>query len=287
MGKMGKTNFGRGGRGTKQSKFNSATLPGMGRKNTRKPGSAFKNSNASTKLGRTGDPDKNAVKSGGKTRSRATLKRLEMYRTKAPNKRDLHKEESKPMRIEADRRWFGNTRVIGQNKMQQFREELTKDLKDPYQVVLKSSKLPLQLLQSSEKRGKMDLLGIESFSDAFGGKKKRNKPKLGEYDLEGLLKTAAEKQDAYKTNQEEGFKADKQLKFDLGSGFENKKSYEGHDGEEVFLKGRTSCFSWFFSRAIMVGAFISDRSGFMKIFLRTYNFPAQAPQNASGANCTR
>ena len=56
------------GRGTTQRKFNSATLPGIGRKNVRKPGSAFKNSNASTKIGRTSNPTKDAIKAGGQQR---------------------------------------------------------------------------------------------------------------------------------------------------------------------------------------------------------------------------
>lgn len=79
-------------RGTKQRKFSHVALPGMGRghkvvKGGLKLGSAFKNSNASTKIGRTADPSKDAVKAGGQQRSKNTLKRLEMYRQKAPNKR--------------------------------------------------------------------------------------------------------------------------------------------------------------------------------------------------------
>jgi len=49
-------------------------------------------------------------------------------------------------RIAPDRRWFGNTRVIGQEALQKFREEMKAKLNDPYSVIIKSSKLPLSLL---------------------------------------------------------------------------------------------------------------------------------------------
>lgn len=171
MAKVGKKNAGRGGRGTKQRKFSNVSLPGMhqGRSNSTikgnlKRGSAFKLSNASTKLSRQSDPSKGAQKGGTQERTRNTIKRLELYRQKAPNKRyyfgvfavavimswychgeflhlqrfvvqnflsidsiprrDLHKQLAKPMRIEPDRRWFGNTRTVTQGKMEEFRDAL-------------------------------------------------------------------------------------------------------------------------------------------------------------------
>ncbi|CAD7925719.1 unnamed protein product [Amoebophrya sp. A120] len=227
------------GRGTTQRKFSHVALPGMGRGNHKvvkgnlKSGSAFKNSNASTKVGRSSDPSKDSVKAGGQQRSKNTLKRLEMYRQKAPNKRDLHKQLLKPQRIEPDRRWFGNTRVITQTKMQDFREEMAKEVNDPYRVVLKSSKLPLSLLTDSLKNDKMDLLRVESFADTFGAKKQRKRPKLVSDTLEQLVSKVGEEHTRY----EECAGNDKQLKFNLKSGFEDQKFFEGHDQEEIFLKG--------------------------------------------------
>ncbi|CAD7965683.1 unnamed protein product [Amoebophrya sp. A25] len=230
-------NAGHGGRGTKQRHFNKAALPGMGRqkvvKGGLKLGSAFKNSNASTKVGRSGDPSKESVKSGGQQRSRNTIKRLQMYSQKAPNARDLHQQMLKPQRIEPDRRWFGNTRVITQTKMQEFRDEMGKEVNDPYRVVLKTSKLPMSLLTDSLKNDKMDLLKVESYQDTFGSKKLRKKPKLVSENLEQLM----EKVNTEQTRYSEISHQDKQLRFDLNSGFENSKSYEGHDNEEIFLKG--------------------------------------------------
>lgn len=46
---------------------------------------------------------------------------------------------------------LGNTKIIGQNALQRFKEELGTALKDPYQVVMKQTKLPITLLNESAK----------------------------------------------------------------------------------------------------------------------------------------
>ena len=38
---------------------------------------------------------------------------------------DLQSKELPNTRIQPDRRWFGNTRVIGQKQLDQFREEMS------------------------------------------------------------------------------------------------------------------------------------------------------------------
>lgn len=38
---------------------------------------------------------------------------------------DLQSKELPNTRIQPDRRWFGNTRVIGQKQLEQFREEMS------------------------------------------------------------------------------------------------------------------------------------------------------------------
>lgn len=82
-------------------------------------------------------------------------------------------------RVQPDRRWFGNTRVIGQNQLEGFRKEIEGRIsKDPYQVLLKQSKLPMSLLRDSEKQGRMHLLETESFSSTFGKGSQRKKPRL-------------------------------------------------------------------------------------------------------------
>jgi nuclear GTP-binding protein len=84
-------------------------------------------------------------------------------------------------RIQPDRRWFGNTRVVNPTQLDQFRQEMTASAADPYSVVLKRKKLPLGLLtEASEyvKTNKSALLEQESFQDVFGTKSRRKKVKL-------------------------------------------------------------------------------------------------------------
>ena len=44
-------------------------------------------------------------------------------------------------RVAPNRRWFGNTRTVGQNQLEKFREELGDKINDPYQVVLRSKQV--------------------------------------------------------------------------------------------------------------------------------------------------
>ena len=45
----------------------------------------------------------------------------------------------------------GNTRVITQTALQKFQEDMGKVMKDPYQVVMKQTKLPITLLNETAK----------------------------------------------------------------------------------------------------------------------------------------
>ena len=65
---------------------------------------------------------------------------------------DLQSKELPTTRIQPDRRWFGNTRVIGQKQLDQFREEMSTKVNDAYTVLLREKKLPLQLLEDPEKK---------------------------------------------------------------------------------------------------------------------------------------
>jgi len=82
-------------------------------------------------------------------------------------------------RVQPDRRWFGNTRVIGGEELDKFREEMTEKNADPYSVVLSRKKVPMGLLQdaktTSDKAAKAGLLANESFESAFNKKGKKNK----------------------------------------------------------------------------------------------------------------
>jgi nuclear GTP-binding protein len=58
---------------------------------------------------------------------------------------------------------------------------------DPYSVILRRKKLPMGLLVESQKAmdgGRTGLLEVESFSDAFDGKRQRKRPKVEAQDLD-------------------------------------------------------------------------------------------------------
>ena len=83
-------------------------------------------------------------------RSAATVRRFAMYKQKAVRdkkvkilKQDLQSKALPSTRIVPDRRWFGNTRVIGQKQLEEFREEMATKSRDGYTVLIKQKKLPL------------------------------------------------------------------------------------------------------------------------------------------------
>lgn len=93
-------------------------------------------------------------------------------------------------RVEPNRRWFGNVRVVGQSALQKFQEELGQAIKDPYQVVMRQTKLPITLLKESSKFARVHLLETESFENTFGPKKQRKRPSLASGDLDSYVSSA-------------------------------------------------------------------------------------------------
>mmetsp|Transcript_25966 Transcript_25966/g.68097 ORF Transcript_25966/g.68097 Transcript_25966/m.68097 type:complete len:645 (-) Transcript_25966:171-2105(-) len=196
-----------------------------------KKGSAFRDSAASSKPGRTTPKGDKRVK-GSNYRTEGTIKRLNMYKDK-PDKRKMREQALKPMRIQPDRRWFGNTRVLAQDKMQAFRETLAKTVADPFTIALKSSKLPMSLLRDMDgNNSRMDVLSAEPFHEVFGKRKVRKRVKLVNYELEGLVKGAAEKAEKY------GGSKDSRALVDMSTGEAKEADVAAtHVGEEIFSKG--------------------------------------------------
>jgi nuclear GTP-binding protein len=87
-------------------------------------------------------------------RTKATIKRLKLYNTRPTrNYRGqlmhgtlMSHDTSHNTRIQPDRRWFENTRVVGQKQLEKFKEDLNKAIKSPNMMVMKQNKLPLSLL---------------------------------------------------------------------------------------------------------------------------------------------
>ena len=91
---------------------------------------------------------------------------------------EFQSSEAKPGRVQPDRRWFGNTRVIGQDALEHFRNALGNKVNDPYSVLLRRNKLPVSLLQDSARGKAPDLTAVEPFSATFGPGAQRKRPRL-------------------------------------------------------------------------------------------------------------
>ncbi|KAL8800027.1 MAG: hypothetical protein Q9182_005468 [Xanthomendoza sp. 2 TL-2023] len=106
-------------------------------------------------------------------------------------------------RVEPNRKWFGNTRVISQDALSSFRQAMAERASDPYQVLLKTNKLPMSLINDGQ--GKNGLkqhqakIEVESapFGDTFGPKAQRKRVKLGVGSLEDLAGETIKMQDNY------------------------------------------------------------------------------------------
>lgn len=150
--------------------------------------------NAASKLGKGRRKDKDK----GSERSAEAIQRLKMYNGKAirdkkgkivggsfmmKDRAGDQKITGQTGRIQPDRRWFGNTRVVGATELDRFRQEMNEAVADPYSVVLKRKKLPMGLLQeaaeySASGNKKAALLEQEPFEQAFGSKSRRKRVKL-------------------------------------------------------------------------------------------------------------
>lgn len=106
-------------------------------------------------------------------------------------------------RVEPNRKWFGNTRVISQEALSSFRDAMAERGSDPYQVLLKSNKLPMSLIRDAQ--GKNGLkqhqakIEVESapFGDTFGPKAQRKRVKLSVGTLEDLADESLKMHDTY------------------------------------------------------------------------------------------
>ncbi|KAI1764731.1 nucleolar GTP-binding protein [Hypoxylon sp. FL1150] len=113
-------------------------------------------------------------------------------------------------RVEPNRKWFTNTRVISQDSLTAFRDAMAEKANDPYQVLLKSNKLPMSLIRDpsdtvngvKQHKAKMT---IESspFADAFGPKSQRKRVKLSVSNLEDLADDTEKSMDNYKDRLEQ------------------------------------------------------------------------------------
>lgn len=148
------------------------------------------------------------LKGVAKVRTRGTINRLQMYRNQKPKRNRIGKIISPApfqgwhasgtmSRVEPSPRWFGNSRVITQNALQKFQKELGDVRKDPYQVIMKPSTLPVTLLNEKAKNAKVHILETETFGSVFGPKKQRKRPNLEISSYDEFQQTAEQKVEVY------------------------------------------------------------------------------------------
>ncbi|KAL8433467.1 hypothetical protein ACSSS7_003857 [Eimeria intestinalis] len=181
-------------------------------------------------------------KKPGHYRSASKIRLLQMYNSKPKwlSPRGKEPQPSAPARIHPDRRWFGNTRVIDQQKLSAFRENIQQATADPYTVVLKRSKLPMSLIKDGNVGGKKEavngasdslpklrgdaLIALEPFESVFGNKSTRKRARLRVADLATLATQAEEREEA----------------FQISAGAENTAADSGGEGgpvEMIYQKG--------------------------------------------------
>lgn len=97
---------------------------------------------------------------------------------------------------------------VGQSALQKFQEELGKAIKDPYQVVMRQTKLPVSLLNEASKFARVHLLETQSFESTFGPKKTRKRPSLANCDLEGYLSGVQQSGDNYEVDKDKALQRD-------------------------------------------------------------------------------
>jgi len=157
------------------------------------------------------NPDRKVANNGPGTqmRTKATINRLRMYKNFKPIRDSKGKiikaapfqswlNSGTVSRVEPHRKWFGNTKVIGQEQLQKFQENLGKAMNDPFQVVMRQTRLPISLLQEKAKQQRVHITDSESFEFTFGKKSLRKRPNLQINDLEELCADAEKRTTDYK-----------------------------------------------------------------------------------------
>jgi nuclear GTP-binding protein len=127
-------------------------------------------------------------------------------------------------RIQPDRRWFGNTRVVGARQLEQFRDEMAAKVDDTYAVLLRQKKLPLSLLQEPAVKGargkaasglgpagaaaaagsRAALLATQPYAKTFGRKADRKRPRVAAESYDELVEAAARQAGTYQTRHGDG-----------------------------------------------------------------------------------
>ncbi|KAL2818801.1 NUC091 domain-containing protein [Aspergillus cavernicola] len=176
-------------------------------------GTGKKEATRRVRQGKEGDGMSN-VRTKGENfyRDAKKVKKLNMFKDGKPQRDSVgnitqaasYQSRDAPVaRVEPNRKWFGNTRVISQEALSSFREAVAERANDPYQVLLKTNKLPMSLIKENttvnglkQHEAKM-AIETSPFSDTFGPKAQRKRVKLGVSSLEDLAGETVKMHDTY------------------------------------------------------------------------------------------
>lgn len=149
---------------------------------------------------------------------------------------DLQSTDIPNARVDPNRKWFGNTRVIAQDALTHFREAMGEKSKDSYQVLLKRNKLPMSLLDEKDttESPTAKIVETESYSSTFGPKQQRKKPRVAASSLEDLMNAA----EADSTQFQEKQELDSTLGL-MGGSILDKDDFTQEAKEAIFHKGQS------------------------------------------------
>ncbi|KAJ9112051.1 GTPase required for pre-60S ribosomal subunit nuclear export and maturation [Naganishia cerealis] len=140
-------------------------------------------------------------------------------------------------RVDPNRKWFGNTRVIGQDALTHFREAMGDKKHNSYQVLLRRNKLPMSLLDEKDQTESptANIVETESYALAFGPKQQRKKPRtMAVSNLEELAEVTQSDEKVYQEKQE----LDATLGL-MGGSFLDKDDFTQEAKEAIFNKGQS------------------------------------------------
>ena len=211
--------------------------------NTANMGTGKKEATRRERQGKNGDGMSN-VRTKGENfyRSAKRVKTLNMYkdgkairnaRGDIVQDASFQKRETPKARVEPHRKWFTNTRVISQEALSSFRGAVEAQSKDPYSYLLKQNKLPMSLINDNKDKERKDGLiqhqakikiESEGFSDTFGPKAQRKRPRLAVSSLEDMAAATDKNHSAF---------VDKQLEAALLAGPQAHEDREARPLDDV------------------------------------------------------
>lgn len=174
------------------------------------------------------------------------IKRLQMYKTgravrnakgEIVQAASLQSTDAPIARVDPNRKWFGNTRVIAQDALTHFREAMGDKKHDTYSVLLRRNKLPMSLLDEKDltESPTARIVETESYEHAFGPKQQRKKPRTqAASSLEELASMTEMDSQTYQEKQE----LDATLGL-MGGSFLDKDEFTQEAKEAIFHKGQS------------------------------------------------